>query len=108
MLFGTCNMRQIAENPLRDTLYNVCSIITIVGAKCVSKSLAASRRPVHDGRVYCVITWQFYETVVCMVLYVYCLCVCVYCAGRNDLLFLDEDTMNIGEANLANIRLLSL
>jgi len=86
-------MRQIVENPLRDTLYNVCSIITIVGAKCVSKSLAASRRPVYDGRVYCVITWQFYETVVCIygpicVLFVcVCVCVCVLCGQERFIIF---------------------
>lgn len=50
----------------------------VVGAKCVSKSLAASRRPMHDGCVLlCDITWQFYETAECP--YILCIYrVCMY------------------------------
>lgn len=77
--------------------------IYIVGAKCVSKSLAASRRPVHDGRIlYCVITWQFYETVEYSYKHMYttiviCTNVCEYRPGQTNLLFLDERQQRRGE-----------
>lgn len=65
------NVRQIAENLLAG--------YPVVGEKCVSKSLAASRYLVHDERIlYCMITWQFYETTVNSYTYKWHMVVCTH------------------------------